>query len=290
MNAYIRLLRPHQYLKNLFIFFPLFFGLQISDSLLLGRVALAAALFSLLASAVYIFNDLRDIESDRLHPVKRRRPLAAGEVTLKSSLFLMFCCAAAGLGICFWLLPEALPVMTAYLIMNLLYSLKLKHIPIVDVSIIALGFVLRLLIGSQVTGIDLSKWIILMTFLGALFVALAKRRDDVMLFVNSGNKMRKAVDGYNAEFLNASMVIMAAILIVAYLMYTVSPEVTQRVQTDNLYMTAVFVIVGIMRYLQITLVENDSGSPTRILLHDFFLQATIVGWLISFVWILYYTP
>ena len=130
-------------------------------------------------------------------------------------------------------------------------------------------------------------WIVIMTFLLALFMALAKRRDDVLIYLDTGKKMRKVIDGYNLQFLDAAMAIMASVVIVAYTIYTTSTGVIERVQNDYLYLTALFVIVGIMRYLQITFVEKDSGSPTRIVLKDRFMQLTLVGWIATFAWVLY---
>jgi 4-hydroxybenzoate polyprenyltransferase len=166
--------------------------------------------------------------------------------------------------------------------MNILYSLKLKHISIIDIFIIATGFVLRLFAGSVVTDIKLSMWIVIMTFLLAIFLALAKRRDDIILS-SQGKDTRKNIDGYNLEFVNASMVLMAGVVVVSYILYTVSDNVIHRLGTDHLYLTSFFVILGILRYMQITFVEEDSGSPTAIVLKDKFMQFTIILWLLSFI-------
>ena len=182
---------------------------------------------------------------------------------------------------------NAVGILTAYAVMNIAYSFHLKHVAILDVTIIAIGFVLRLFIGSAVTGIPLSMWIVVMTFLLALFMALAKRRDDVLIFMETGKKMRKVIDGYNLQFLDTAMAIMASVVIVAYTIYTTSTDVTARFHTQYLYLTSLFVILGIMRYLQIAFVHLDSGSPTRIVLKDRFMQLTILAWIISFAWILY---
>jgi 4-hydroxybenzoate polyprenyltransferase len=171
--------------------------------------------------------------------------------------------------------------------MNIAYSFYLKHIAILDVVIIAIGFVLRLFIGSAVTGIPLSMWIVLMTFLLALFMALAKRRDDMLIYLDTGKKMRKVIDGYNLQFLDTAMSIMASVVIVAYVIYTSSAEVIARVNSEYLYLTGLFVILGIMRYLQVAFVLKDSGSPTKIVLKDRFMQLTLIGWVLTFAWILY---
>jgi 4-hydroxybenzoate polyprenyltransferase len=160
--------------------------------------------------------------------------------------------------------------------------MKLKHISIIDIFIISTGFVLRLYAGSVSSDIYLSHWIIIMTFLLALFLAIAKRRDDVLLS-NQGKETRKNIDGYNLEFVNASMVLMSAVIIVSYILYSVSNEVIQKLDTQYLYLTTFFVILGILRYMQITFVEEKSASPTKIVIKDLFLKLTIVAWLISFI-------
>ena len=156
-----------------------------------------------------------------------------------------------------------------------------------DVTIISIGFVLRLFVGSTVNSIQLSMWIVIMTFLLALFLALAKRRDDVLIFMSTGKKMRKVIDGYNLQLIDGAMMIMASVVIVAYILYTTSASVVERLGSEYLYLTALFVILGIMRYLQIALVENNSGSPTSIVIRDRFMQITILAWVLSFVWIIY---
>jgi len=287
MHPIIQVLRPYQYLKNLFIFLPLFFGLQLSRIDLLAKSAFAFVAFSLTASSIYILNDMLDLEEDRSHPVKSDRPLAAGRITFHRAGTLAVFLAALGAILMGLLSFEALGVLAIYYLINLAYCFKLKHIAIMDVVVIAVGFVLRLSVGSAITHIHLSIWIVVMTFLLALFLGLAKRRDDILIFINTGNKIRSVVDGYNLKFLDAGIQIMAAVVIVAYIMYTVSPEVVQRTQSDHLYLTAFFVIFGILRYLQIIFVEEDSGSPTLILLRDRFLQSILGGWAICFAWLIY---
>ncbi len=280
-------MRPQQYIKNLFIFLPLFFALKISDTELLTNAFIAFIAFSLTASAVYVLNDYHDIEEDRQHPTKRDRPLASGAISKVQALGIMAVLFVAGFGLMAMLSLQAVMILLAYVIMNIAYSLYLKHIAILDVTIIAIGFVLRLFIGSAVTDIPLSMWIVIMTFLLALFMALAKRRDDVLIFLDTGKKMRKVIDGYNLQFLDTAMAIMASVVIVSYTIYTTSPEVVTRVHSQYLYLTALFVILGIMRYLQITFVLKDSGSPTKIVFKDRFIQLTLLGWIITFAWILY---
>jgi len=174
-----------------------------------------------------------------------------------------------------------------YYVMNLAYCIKLKRYVIVDVIIISIGFVLRIFVGGAATDIWLSEWLILMTFLLALFLAFAKRRDDVILFISTGELPRKNTKRYNLEFINQVISLISSIIIMAYIMYTLSPEVTTRFSSNNVYLTALFVIMGIIRYMHITIVHLKSGSPTKIFLHDRFIQACIVCWIISFLIIIY---
>lgn len=280
MLEYIKLLRPHQYIKNLFVFAPLLFSFAfIVENVIATLVAFA--LFSLVASSIYILNDLMDIEEDREHPKKKDRPLASGKVSISSAKILFVFLAGLAFILAFLYSKELFIVILIYFLLNIAYSLKLKHITIVDIFIIATGFVLRLYAGAAVIETTLSMWIIIMTFLLALFLAIAKRRDDVLL-ASQGKETRKNIDGYNLEFVNAVMVFMSGVIVVAYILYTVSESVIERLHTEYLYLSAFFVILGIMRYMQITFVEQNSASPTKIVLKDSFLQLTIFFWLISF--------
>jgi len=290
MNYYVnilKLIRPHQYIKNFFIFAPLFFAAKLVDSHLLLSTVIAFVAFSLAASAVYVFNDYIDIEDDRRHPKKKDRPLASGAISKSQAIIIMSVLSLSGLGLMFSISTEATAIALAYVVMNIAYSLHLKHIAILDVTIIAIGFVLRLFIGSVATGISLTSWIVVMSFLLALFLALAKRRDDVLIYLDTGKKMRKVIDGYNLQLVDTAMAIMASITIVAYITYTISSEVVTRVNSEYLYLTSLFVILGIMRYLQIAFVMQESGSPTKIVLKDRFIQLTMLGWVSMFTWILY---
>jgi 4-hydroxybenzoate polyprenyltransferase len=287
VKSLVILARPQQYVKNTFIFLPIFFGLQISNVPFLLNALMAFIAFSFTASSLYILNDYLDREEDRKHPIKKSRPIASGDVSAKSALIFMLVLFVLGMSLMVSLSLYAALILASYAVMIIAYSFYFKHIAIIDVSIIAVGFVLRLFIGSAVTGIELSIWIVVMTYLLALFLALAKRRDDVLIFQETGEKMRKNVDGYNLRFLDGVMTIMAAVVIVAYILYTTSTEVVHRFGSEYLYLTAFFVVIGIMRYMQIAYVEKDSGSPTKVLLKDRFIQLAVIGWIATFSWILY---
>ena len=219
IKDYIALLRIPQYSKNLFIFLPLFFAQQMQEPERLFKVFLAFLGFCLLASAVYILNDLCDIEEDRHHPKKKYRPLPAGRITKGSAIGLMVCLLALGLSIAYILSLQMFYLCLLYIILNLAYSVKLKHIPILDIMIIAICFVIRIFVGGAVGGVPIYMWIVIMTFLLALFIALGKRRDDVIIFIETNNMLRKSINGYNLRFIDASMMVMAAVVVVAYLMY-----------------------------------------------------------------------
>jgi 4-hydroxybenzoate polyprenyltransferase len=283
---YLILLRPHQYLKNLFIFAPLFFAGKVTDAVLLGKTVMAFIAFSLTASALYVLNDYKDIKEDREHPIKKYRPVASGAVTKTAALSVMTVLFAAGAGMAFTQGTGLLLTILAYTALNVAYSFALKHVSLLDVFTIAIGFVLRLYAGSVVTDIALSMWIVMMGFLLALFLALAKRRDDLLLS-GEGRNVRKSIDGYNIELVNGAMTIMASVILVSYVMYTLTHEIVSKFHTDRLYITSFFVLFGILRYMQITLVEKGSGEPTKVLLRDRLLQLAIVAWLFSFAMLIY---
>lgn len=288
MKSYIKLLRISHWSKNLFLFLPLFFsGKFIEDPFIAFDIAIGFICFSLTASVVYIINDLKDVEEDRLHPEKKHRPFAAGTVKTNSGIVLAILLLCTSMVVAYWLRPEFLIVLAIYFALNLAYSLKLKHVPLLDISIIAVGFVLRVVGGGVIPDIYVSHWILIMTFLLALFLGFAKRRDDVRIFLESGKKMRKSVDGYNMEFINTGMSLMGGVTIVSYIMYTLSDDVVERLG-HNLYLTSLFVILGVLRYLQITFVQEKSGNPTKVLLKDVFIQLILLGFIISFGVLLYF--
>ncbi len=288
--AYLQLARPHQYVKNILVWFPLFFGLKLQDLPSVYHTAIAFIVFCLAAGSVYVFNDINDIASDRMHPVKKDRPLAKGVLTsFEALIFFLVLLLSCGLITLIFFTTRFYAIIGGYVVLNLAYSRFLKHVAILDVVCISIGFVLRIFAGGVAADVELSPWIIIMTFLLALFLALAKRRDDLVL-ADQGHNTRKSLDGYSLDFVSLAMGVMASVTIVGYLLYTVSPEVTEKHGTDDLYLTVFWVIIGLLRYMQVTFVENNSGSPTRILLKDIFLQVVIVLWLTTLYILLYVKP
>jgi len=287
LSDYIRLLRPKEWIKNLFLFIPLFFAGEFTHINKIIDLCIGFISYSLVASAIYIINDYRDIESDRLHPTKKFRPLASGKISKSLAILTMFLVLFLGFYIAYLLKAKFLFILSLYFILNLLYSFGLKNISILDILIVSSGFVFRIKSGGAITSINVTTWLVIMVFLLALFMAIAKRRDDILIKVKSGVDIRKSIKGYNLEFLNFSLVLITSVTLVAYLMYTVSPEVLLRHNNYRLYYTCIFVIAGIMRYLQLTFVENNTASPTRILFEDRFIQLTIILWILSFCLIIY---
>lgn len=289
MKYYIKLLRPKDWAKNAFLFLPVFFAGDLFNTHKLRLLLVGFIAFSFTASAIYIVNDYRDMEDDRKHPVKSKRPLAAGKV--KPGIALAVACllvlAAFTLALAGSSNYHFIVILAVYFLMNLAYSLGLKNISILDILIIAAGFVLRLKAGGYIADVEVSPWLTLMVLLLSLFMAIAKRRDDILLKLATGTDMRRSIKGYNLEFLNTLLGLFSAIITVTYIMYTLSPRTYERLHSYHLYYTSIFVIAGLMRYLQISLVLNKAGSPTELLYKDVFLQSSIVLWMASFYIILY---
>ena len=291
MIHYIQLLRPLQWLKNTFVFAPIFFSNNLLNAEYFVPTAIVFVAFCFISSSIYCFNDLRDVEADRQHPKKCKRPIASGAVSVKTGYVMMVACLIGA----FALLPFAKSINTPYLyillggywLMNIAYCVKLKQIAILDVSIIAIGFVMRVLAGGLAVDIWVSHWLVMMTFLVTLFLALSKRNDDYRIFEQTGIKPRVSITGYNKTFINEATAIVASVTMVCYIMYTMSPEVIERMGTRYVYLTSGWVLAGLLRYLQNMIVYGLSGSPTKSLVKDRFVQFCILGWVVSFFAIIY---
>ncbi len=282
----LTLARPEHWVKNLFLFLPAFFAARLTEWTVLQQALLGFVAFSLTASAVYALNDLVDAPQDRNHPDKCNRPIASGAISRWQGSIIMMVLLASGLSMAAYLHPEMLILSILYFVINVAYSLSLKHFAIVDVSLIGLGFLIRVLAGGAVTGVAVSHWLIVLTFLLALILGLAKRRGEYLVAMGENN-FRKSLEGYNLPFLDMSMVVCSTVAVVAYLMYCFSPEVTTRMGSDKIFYTAFFVVIGVLRYLQLTLVYGKTESPTRALLRDGFLQIVLLAWIGAFAWLLY---
>ena len=290
MKNILKLIRPKQWLKNTFVFFPMFFGGSLLDTSDIIASIITFVAFSLSASSIYCFNDVVDVEADRRHPVKCHRPVASGAISMRVAYLLMASLFAASLAVAslldsLWLTVGG--ILTFYWLLNIAYCSKLKDYAIIDVCIIAFGFVLRILAGGAATEVTVSHWLVLMTFLLTLFLSFAKRRDDVLRMNATGEAPRKNTIRYNLTFINEAITITGSVTLVCYIMYTVSAEVTSNFSTNHLYLTSIFVLVGLLRYIQIAVVDQKSGDPTKAILSDRFLQLVVVAWGLTFLTLIY---
>ena len=284
-----RLLRPHQWVKNGFVFVGLLFSAVGSDWGLAGRVLLAAAGFCLLSSSVYVVNDMFDREADRVHPLKRARPLASGAVSSGQALALALVCAIAGLALGAAASAGVATVLLAYLALNLAYSAGLKHVAILDVFMIAAGFMLRILAGTWGVGIVPSHWLLLCGLLLTIFLGFAKRRAELMVSEGDGVNgagRRPVLDDYSPALLDTMMAISAAGVIVSYSLYTVSPDTVALHGTDKLIYTLPFVLYGIFRYIFL-LRRRGGEDPATTLLTDAHMTLTCTAWLGVTLWLIW---
>ncbi len=270
-------MRPHQWIKNIFVLAALVFALgelgpdapTAMERII--RVLLAAGAFCLGASASYLVNDVADVESDRLHPTKRNRPIAAGEVTIPAALVTSVLCVCGALALAYTATPVGGPsvmaVVGAYMFSNLLYSLKLKQIAIVDAFLIALGFLLRVVAGAYAAAAPVSHWILLSTLFLALFLAFCKRRAEIDLLGEDAAQHRKNLGQYTPQFLDQATTVLAACAIITYSMYTVDEETAAKFGSDDrLVWTVPFVVFGLFRYLLLVQRQEGGGSQTKVLL------------------------
>jgi len=290
MKKTLLLIRPQQWIKNGFVLIPMFFGgrlLNVDDAI--ASVVTFFA-FSCAASAIYCFNDIVDVDADRRHPVKCRRPIASGAVNVPTAYALMAVLALLSALLLFFLpqrAGETAGIVAFYFLLNMAYCIWLKRHAIIDVCTVAFGFVLRILAGGMACDVAVSNWLVLMTFLLAFFLSFAKRRDDVLRMNETGEPPRRNTIRYNLTFVNQAITITGTVTLVCYIMYTVSPEVVSRFHAPYLYLTSIFVLVGLLRYMQLTVVDEVSGDPTKILLRDRFTQAIVVAWIMAFLLIIY---
>lgn len=284
---YIFLIRAHQWVKNLFIFLPVFFSGDILNLTLILILFQGFICFCLVSSAIYILNDYFDRETDREHPVKKNRPIASGKISIPFALSVMILFLTIGMVWAFVLSVSFFMLLLLYVMINIGYSLGLKNISLIDVFLVSSGFLIRAISGGVLVNIFISQWLIIMVFLLSLLLAFAKRRDDLVAAQVPGTPLRRSCRNYNLDFINISLSLIAGVILVAYLMYTFSDDVQDRIGENYLYITSIFVFIGILRYLQVTLVNHASGSPTRIFLTDRIIQFTVAGWVLAFFTTLY---
>jgi 4-hydroxybenzoate polyprenyltransferase len=281
----LRACRPKQWSKNLLLFFGLIFALKLSDLLLVERAVAAFAVFCLASSGVYLFNDVADVDRDRLHPTKRFRPLAAGVISpaqaiaLGVVLFAVSIVVGFSLGLTFGMLT------VLYIAMNAAYSARLKHVVLIDVFVLAAGFVVRAAAGAVVIGVPISPWLYVCTILASLFLALGKRRSELVLLSEGAGNHRRILDEYSIPLLDQLVVIVTSAMVMAYSLYTFSAE---NLPSDHsMMLTLPFVLYGLFRYMYLMHQRNGGGSPDEALLGDKPLLGSAVLWLLSAIAILY---
>jgi 4-hydroxybenzoate polyprenyltransferase len=287
--AFIKAMRPRQWTKNLFILAALVFDRQLANPTALMRSLAGVLLFSLLTGCVYIFNDILDVEADRTHPKKCKRPIACGELSIPAAIVGAIVVLLITFPLAFWLSPAFGLIALVYFLVNLAYSKWLKHVPIVDVFVIAAGFVLRVAGGVFLLIVErFSPWLYVVTTLGALYIGFGKRRAELTLLTDNANAHRPVLDGYTIPFLDQLIMIVSSTTIIAYSLYTFSAP---NLPTNHTMMLTIpFVLYGIFRYLYLVLVKGEGGAPEDLLMSDRPFQATILLWGISVLIVFYAFP
>jgi 4-hydroxybenzoate polyprenyltransferase len=282
----LKSMRPAQWVKNGFVLAAPLFSLRLFQGPDFVRSIEAMGLFCLLSGSIYIWNDIVDRHRDRAHPEKRSRPIASGELNVIGAGIAAAILGGASVVAGFLLHSLFGWICLAYLANNLLYSHLLKRMVILDVISIAIGFVLRAMAGGEAIQVSISTWLVLCTFLVALFLGFSKRRHEMVLLQSTASQHRKSLEQYSLPFLDMMIAIVTASTILSYSLYTVSAETVMKFGTDNLIFTTLFVIYGIFRYLYLVYCREEGGNPTRILFNDRPLQVTILAWLASSLWII----
>lgn len=287
ISAYVRLARPKQWVKNLFLFAPLIFAreLFLLEPVLIALKAFVS--FCFVASAVYVINDVADVEADRAHPEKKFRPLAAGSISLVGAyIFAGILMACASL-IAFGMDGRFLLVLSLYFLMNLAYSFALKNVVLLDVFIIAAGFMMRVVGGAYAINVETSSWLVLCTMFISLFLGFAKRRTELIQVPDVAFTERRVLRRYQVGFLDNMLTIAAAGTVIAYALYTVAPRTLQVFGTDKLIYTTVFVIYGIFRYLYLIHTTSSTDKPAEVVTSDAPILATAALWVLSCVFLIY---
>lgn len=288
MGIWVRALRIYQWPKNLVVFAALVFAQEMDDPTQVLRTIAAFITFCMASSAMYLANDLHDLEGDRLHPEKRHRPLASGAMSISTAVVLIVGLGAAALVSAWVIHVDFLLALGAYIVLNLAYSFALKHMIILDVLAIAVGFVIRAMAGALAIDVAFSNWLVVCTLFLALFLAIGKRRNEIDLMEADAGTHRAVLSQYTVAYLDSLIIIVAAATLLSYAIYTCSPEVVDRLGTDKLYLTVPFVVFGLFRYLHLVHHHMGGGDPSRVLLKDAPMALTVILWGLACVVILYH--
>lgn len=287
IKKYLELIRVNQWVKNLLVFAPVFFSLRLNYPNLI-TIAFVFLSFSLAASSIYIINDLLDVELDKKHPWKKLRPIASKLISSRIALLIAFFFIALSIMISLKINEGVFYIILSYFLVNLLYSQWLKKVPIIDVMVIAIGFILRITAGAVATNIVLSPWIILCTFFGALFIGFGKRKSEINNSQNNLSGTREVLFFYEANFLNQLIGLSSGMAIMSYALYTIDEKTVSHFNTENLIYTILFVVFGIFRYFQIIHTHTLGEDPVRIFLTDSPILLNLFLWVISFGVIIYF--
>jgi len=285
---FIKALRPHQWIKNLFVLAALIFSKHVFDPDYLLRALLAFVSYCLISSAVYLFNDIRDRNSDRNHPEKRHRPIASGALGVSTAFIMAIFLALIALWLAFGIQLYFGFILVIYMLFNIAYSLGLKNVVILDVMIIASGFLLRAVGGALAIEVEISSWFILCTMLLALFLGFVKRRQELTLLENQAGQHRQSLKDYSAPFLDQVIAVVTSGSLLSYALYTMSPDVTEKLGAPYLSLTIPFVIYGLLRYLYLVYNKGQGGDTATTLLRDFPLQLACLFWVITLSAVLYF--
>lgn len=283
MIELLRLMRPHQWVKNTFVLTGLLFGHAWHDPMLVKKAIIAFVSFCLISSTIYIINDIVDIEQDRNHPSKRKRPLPSGKLKISSAAMFALVLGAAALTLASFASNTVVLILLIYAVMNIAYSLKLKHVVILDVFIIAAGFMLRILAGTLGLGIPPSQWLLLCGLMVTLFLGFSKRRAEIIALSDDKTAHRKVLEEYSPLLLDNMIVITATGLIMSYSLYTMNPETIHIHHTSNLIYTVPFVIYGVFRYIYLLHHQSRGTDTAKDLVRDPHLLIVLIGWLVSTV-------
>lgn len=290
LDILFSVLRTKQWIKNLIVFAALIFSMRLFHGPSLMKACAAFVGFCLASSAAYILNDILDLKEDRKHPWKQRRPLASGALKIWHAAGLGAILALTASGSALVVRPALMAVVLAFLGLQILYSIRLKHVVLLDVLLIATGFVLRAVGGGVAIGANISNWLLLCTFLLALFLALCKRRQELVVLTTQAVSHRPVLAEYSREFVDSLLAVITGATVVSYALYSVSPEVIHKLGTDRLIFTVPFVVYGIFRYLYLIHQKELGDSPTQVLYSDRPLQAGILAWLAVCMALIYHFP
>jgi len=286
LRAFLELLRPRQWVKNAFVLVGLVFGHAYREPAMVAAAIAATAAFCLASGAVYAFNDANDAAQDRDHPEKRGRPVARGALAPVDAALLAALTAALALALAAWAGWKVTAIVAAYLALSAAYTLGLKRVPIVDVVVIAAGFMLRLLAGTAGIGIEPSNWLLACGFLLTLFLGFAKRRAEIGRLAGEAGLHRAVLEDYTVGFLDKAIAVCAAGMVATYAWYTVAAETALLHGTDRLFLTVPWVLLGTGRYLYRLRLRGGGGDPTDELLRDPLLAASVTGWIATVLWLI----